>query len=69
VASRVEQGKPLPEVEVEGVQEGGGQGSGVDEAVVVREAVVGHVVGGLRGELFKELKGMLDMWEQGSGLA
>jgi hypothetical protein len=63
VASRVEEEEALPEVEVRSAEaEGGRKRSGVDEAVVVvREAVVGHVVGRLRGELFRELKGMLDM--------
>jgi hypothetical protein len=62
VASRVEAGELLPEVEVEGVQEEGAQKrGGVDEGLLVREAVVGHVVEGLRGELVRELVGMLDV--------
>jgi hypothetical protein len=61
VASRVEAGAALPEVGVEGVQaEGGGQeGAAAAEGLVVREAVVRHVVEGLRGELVRELVGMV----------
>jgi hypothetical protein len=63
VASRVEQGEALPEVEVGVVQaDGEGEGDGVEEGLVRREeAVVRHVVEGLRGELLRELVGMMDV--------
>jgi hypothetical protein len=51
VASRVEEGAALPEVEVRGLRKAR---NGVGE-VLVREAVVSHVVEGLRGELIREL--------------
>jgi hypothetical protein len=60
VAGRVEDGRALPEVEV-GVEGWLGSGTrrrsgrGVDEGLLVREAVVRHVVEGLRGELVREL--------------
>jgi hypothetical protein len=60
VASRVDGGAPLPEVEVEGVGPGGWLRSGrkrrsdVTEALM-REAVVQHVVEGMRGELARDL--------------
>jgi hypothetical protein len=58
VASRVEEGGGLPEVEVDG-RLGGRRRSrrGVDEGLLVREAVVRHVVEGMRGELVRELVG------------
>jgi hypothetical protein len=55
-----EEGKALPEVQVQGVQAKGWLRSGrprrdwVEEGRV-REAVVRHVVEGLRGELVREL--------------
>jgi hypothetical protein len=59
VAVRVEEGGPLPEVEVEGWLGGGRRRRsrrGVDEGLLlVREAVVRHVVEGMRGELVREL--------------
>jgi hypothetical protein len=62
VAQRVGEGKgaALLEVEVRGVQVPTGLRSGAKrrgrvEEGVVREAVVGHVVEGLRGELVREL--------------
>jgi hypothetical protein len=62
VASRVERGEPLPEVEVRGVEaEGAGKGRGMDQRELVREAVVRHVVEGLRGELVRELMEVLDV--------
>jgi hypothetical protein len=60
VAVRVEHGGALPEV-VEGWLGGGRRRRsrrGVDEGLVVREAVVRHVVEGLRGELVRELVGL-----------
>jgi hypothetical protein len=54
VASRVGEGAALPEVEVEGGQ-GEGEGGAVEGGLVVREAVVRHVVEGIRTELFREL--------------
>jgi hypothetical protein len=66
VASRVEEGAPLPEVEVEGWLGGGRRRRrrrrrrrGVDEGPLVGEAVVAQVVQGLRGELFRELVGVM----------
>jgi hypothetical protein len=53
----------LPEVEVEGGAQGqSGGATGDDEGLLllVREAVVRHVVEGLRAELFRELVGMMD---------
>jgi hypothetical protein len=58
VAVRVEHGGALPEVEVEGRLGGGKRRRrGVDEGLLVREAVVRHVVEGMRGELVRELVG------------
>jgi hypothetical protein len=60
MASRVEAGAALPEVEVEGVGRAGWLRSGrsrrsdVTEALM-REAVVRHVVEGMRGELVRDL--------------
>jgi hypothetical protein len=55
VASRVEGGNALPEVQVEG-RLGGGSRRGVDEGLLLlREAVVRHVVEGMRPELVREL--------------
>jgi hypothetical protein len=54
VASRVDGGAALPEVEVKGRLESGSR-RGVDEGLVVREAVVRHVVEGMRGELVRDL--------------
>jgi hypothetical protein len=56
VATRVEGGAALPEVEVE-VEGGLGGRRGVDEGLLVREAVVRHVLEGMRGELVRELLG------------
>jgi hypothetical protein len=64
LASRVEEGAPLPEVEVEGWLGGGGKRRsrrGVDEGSLVGEQVVRFVVEGMRGELFRELVGLVDM--------
>jgi hypothetical protein len=59
VASRVDGGAALPEVEVEGWLESGSRRRrsrrGVDEGLLVREAVVRHVVEGMRGELVRDL--------------
>jgi hypothetical protein len=63
VASRVEEGgAALPEVEVEGPLGSGRRRSrrGIDEGLVVKEAVVRQVVEGLRGELFREWVAMLN---------
>jgi hypothetical protein len=59
-ASRVEEGAALPEVEVGGWLESGRRRSrrGVAEGLLVREAVMRHVVGGMRGELVRELMGL-----------
>jgi hypothetical protein len=64
VASRVEEGAALPEVEVEGVQAEGGQkraGTEDNDALLVEDQVVKHVMEGLRVELFREWMGMLDL--------
>jgi hypothetical protein len=62
VASRVEDDEELPEVEVRALQaEGWLKRGAVEEGKLVREAVVRHVVEGLRGELMVELVGMMDM--------
>ena len=65
LASRMEDaGVPLPEVEVEGGWGGGGRRRSrraMDEAMLVRQSVVGHVVEGLRGELVRELVVMMDV--------
>jgi hypothetical protein len=64
VASRVEEGgAALPAVEVEGPLGGGRRRSrrGIVYAMLAREAVVRHVVEGLRGELFRELVGMMEV--------
>jgi hypothetical protein len=62
VAVRVEHGGALPQVEVEGWLGGGKRRRrsrrGVDEGLLVREAVVRHVVEGMRGELVRELLGL-----------
>jgi hypothetical protein len=58
MAGRVEEGGALPEVAVEGWLGSGRRRRstrGVDEGLLVREAVVRHVVEGLRGELVREL--------------
>jgi hypothetical protein len=57
VASRVEEVRALPEVEVEGWLGGGRRRStrGVDEGLLLKEAVVRHVVEGLRSELARDL--------------
>jgi hypothetical protein len=57
VASRVAEGGLLPEVEVRGVQVQGvrKRGGTVEKLLLVREAVVRHVVEGLRGELVRDL--------------
>jgi hypothetical protein len=34
---------------------------------LARDAVVRHVVEGLRGELFREWVGMVDVWMRGGG--
>jgi hypothetical protein len=62
VAERV-QVRPLPEVGVRGVQAEGGQKRAglVGEALASEEAVVRHVVEGLRGELFREWVEVMDM--------
>ena len=61
MAGRVEGGQALPEVEVEGWLGGGRRRSrrGVDVGLLLREVVVRHVVEGLRGELVRELGGMM----------
>jgi hypothetical protein len=71
VASRVEHGETLPAVEVGGVHaDGEGEGESVEEGLVRREeAVVRHVVKGLRGELVRELVGMMDVQEAGGGVS
>jgi hypothetical protein len=51
VASRVERGAALPEVEVSGLRKAR---NGIGEVRITR-AVVGHVVEGLRSELIREL--------------
>jgi hypothetical protein len=51
-------GAALPEVEVEGVQ---AEGKGGWEGAGEEELVVRHVVEGMRGELVRELLGMLDL--------
>jgi hypothetical protein len=64
VASRVEEGAALPEVEVRGVQAEGGQESGGtedNEVLLMEDQIVKHVVEGLRAELFREWMGMLDL--------
>jgi hypothetical protein len=66
VASRAQQeGALLPEVEVEGGAQGQSGGATGDEEglllLMVREAVMRHVIEGLRGELFRELVGMMDV--------
>jgi hypothetical protein len=64
VASRVEEvGAAPPEVEVEGPLGGDRRSSrrGMDEVMLVREAVVRHVVDGLRGELVRELVGVMGL--------
>jgi predicted alpha/beta hydrolase len=62
VASRPDEGEEPPEVEVAGrVGSGGSRSSrrGLDEGLLVmREVMVGHVLGGLRGELVRELVGL-----------
>jgi hypothetical protein len=57
VASRVDGGAALPEVELKGRLGGSRRRSrrGVDEGLLVREAVVRHVVEGMRGELVRDL--------------
>jgi hypothetical protein len=54
--------RPLPEVGVRGVQAEGGQKRAglVGEALAAEEAVVRHVVEGLRGEVFRECLGLMD---------
>jgi hypothetical protein len=60
VAVRVEEEGALPEVGVEGRLGGGKRRRGVDEGLLVREAVVRHVVEGMRGELLRELVGAVE---------
>jgi hypothetical protein len=57
MAGRVEEGGALPKVEVEGWLGSGRRRRrrGVDEGLLVRDAVVRQVVEGLRGELVREL--------------
>jgi hypothetical protein len=59
----VGQGAALPEVEVGGVEVGEGQKRGgvEDEPNLLRQAVVRHVVEGLRGELVRELVEMREL--------
>jgi hypothetical protein len=64
VASRVEEDAALPEVEVDLWLHGGRRRSrrGVDEGLLLREAVLRHLVEGLKGELVRELvEGILDV--------
>jgi hypothetical protein len=60
VASRVGGGRALPEVEVATTQREWGRrmGAAGDEQLV-REAVLRHVVEGLRAELVRELVGVM----------
>jgi hypothetical protein len=53
---------PVPVVEVLDVEvEGRQEGSAPGEGLVVREAVVRHMLDGLRGELFRELIEMMEV--------
>jgi hypothetical protein len=71
VASRAdERGVPLPEVGVGGLQAEGGRKRGAveEEGLKVGEAVVRHLVEGLKGQLVRELVAMMDVsWVRGVG--